>query len=66
MGGGEIMTKYVIYGIDYDTDDASDLPTTIDCTTDIVDADELQEHLSDYISNETGFCHKGFEYRVES
>ena len=29
------------------------------------DGDEISEILSDWLSNEFGFCHKGFEFEVE-
>lgn len=41
----------------WDTDDeAVDLPTSIEIPEDITDEDEI----SDYLSDLTGFCHKGF------
>jgi hypothetical protein len=58
--------KYLVNNIKWDTDGEDvDLPTEI-----IVELDaETEEHrdnyekielISDYITNETGFCHKGF------
>lgn len=46
--------------IQWDVDDPKDLellPTEIDIPNGIDDEDEI----SDYITDETGFCHKGFE-----
>lgn len=46
--------------IQWDVDDPKDLellPTEIDIPDGIDDEDEI----SDYITDETGFCHKGFE-----
>lgn len=46
--------------IQWDVDDPKDLellPTEIDIPDGIDDEDEI----SDYISDVTGFCHKGFE-----
>lgn len=42
---------------DTDPDDEVGLPTEIDIPEGLVDEDEI----SDYLSNLTGFCHKGFE-----
>ena len=44
--------------IQWDTDGENiSLPTEIDIPEGMTDEDEV----SDYISNVTGFCHKGFE-----
>lgn len=47
--------------IKWDTDGdmglLEELPTEIEIPKDMADEDEI----SDYISNETGFCHLGFE-----
>ncbi|MCM1121174.1 MAG: hypothetical protein NC416_01185 [Eubacterium sp.] len=47
--------------IEWDTDEdmdlLSELPTEIEIPEDITD----EEEISDYLSNETGFCHIGFE-----
>ena len=41
----------------WDTDDETvDLPTSIEIPEDITDEDKI----SDYLSDLTGFCHKGF------
>lgn len=49
---------------DIDRGDDVVLPTEIDIPEDIVedaeDLSELEDRISDYISNLTGFCHKGF------
>lgn len=48
--------------ISWDTDgEYVELPTEIELPFWVVDEDEI----SDYISDETGFCHKGFELIVE-
>ena len=52
--------NYLISDIEYDTDgEQIDLPNelNIDVPTDIIDVDNF---ISDEISNITGFCHKGF------
>lgn len=46
----------IIWDID-DTEDLKFLPTEIDIPSGITDEDEI----SDYITNETGFCHCGFK-----
>lgn len=54
--------KYTITNIDYDTDgEIIELPKKIivDVPSDILDED-IEDYLSDEISNITGFCHKGF------
>lgn len=57
--------RYIIFGIDYD-EGHDDLPKEIAVDiTEPLDDEELDQRLSDHISNETGFCHKGFQYRVE-
>ena len=56
--------RYTIYNIDYD-EGHGDLPKEI--TVELPDAlsqEELEQTLSDRISEETGFCHKGFMYRT--
>ncbi len=53
--------RYEITGIDYDTTDATDLPTTIYVDVDEeLSADDKIDIISDKISNITGFCHSGF------
>ena len=50
--------------IDWDVDyekELEDLPTEIDIPEGITD----EEEISDYISNTTGFCHKGFTLEEE-
>ena len=54
---------YIVSKIKYDTDDAKvKLPKTLKITipNDIIDIDEIDQYLSDEISNRTGFCHRGF------
>lgn len=50
--------------IDWDIDESDigvNLPTEIVIPDDMTDEDEI----SDYLSDTTGFCHKGFELREE-
>lgn len=60
-----------IFNIDYDTDGdieiENELPDEFETTISMFDDegdDELVEYISDYISDETGYCHKGFEYEI--
>lgn len=58
--------KYTATNIKWDTDGEDiDLPTTIEVVIpneDFVkmDSQEIDDFISDYITNETGFCHFGF------
>ena len=45
------------WDIDPEGDDGGELPNEITIPNDIED----EEAISDYISDVTGFCHKGFE-----
>lgn len=45
----------IIWDVDYE-EDLENLPTEIEIPEGMTDEDEI----SDYISDETGFCHKGF------
>lgn len=57
--------KYTATNISYDTDgEVVDLPTTleIDVPNEITDREEVEEYISDEISNITGFCHNGFSF----
>ena len=60
-----MMKEIIITDISWDTDDVvvEDLPIRIEY--DIVaplttDMSELEEHLSEHITEEYGFCHNGF------
>ena len=46
----------IIWDVDFE-EDLENLPTEIDIPNGMKDEDEI----SDYITDETGFCHKGFE-----
>lgn len=47
---------------DGDMDLLNELPTEIEIPEDMTDEDEIdEEEISDYLSDETGFCHNGFE-----
>lgn len=56
--------KARVYNIQYDTDGFEvDLPTiiTFEIPKDLTDEDEIEDFVSDEISNQTGYCHFGFE-----
>jgi hypothetical protein len=63
--------KFTITNIDYDTDDSEDavgLPKEIVVEVDLVENstyEDVEHVLSEAISNETGFCHKGFAVTPE-
>ena len=55
---------YTVSNIEYDTDgEVIDLPTTlkVEVSNDL-DKDEIEDFISDEISNQTGFCHLGFSF----
>ena len=58
------MKKYRIYKIKYD-DGHPQLPKELSLeVSDDLDQDDIVDELSDFISNETGFCHKSFLFEV--
>lgn len=62
------MGKIQAVNIKWDVDNKEDLkglPTEIDIPPEIAEEsdDEYEEAISDYISDVTGFCHRGFEIR---
>lgn len=53
--------KYTVTNIDYDTDDKDGLPKSLVIeVSDDLDMYDAEQYISDEISNQTGFCHKGF------
>jgi len=54
--------KVSVTDIQYDTDgEEVDLPTTLNIEVpDDMDGEDVEEYISDEISNITGFCHTGF------
>ena len=54
--------KITIYDIKYDTDgEEIDLPETLELNVpDSSTDEEISDLASDFISDETGFCHEGF------
>lgn len=51
----KIKATNIIWDVDYE-EDREYLPTEIEIPKDITDIDDI----SDYISDITGYCHKGF------
>lgn len=55
--------KKTAYNISYDTDgEAVELPSEleIEVPDDLTEQEDIEDYLSDEISNVTGYCHKGF------
>lgn len=53
--------------IKWDVDDKKDLeslPTEIELPDDLYDSDDYLEAVSGYISDITGFCHRGFNLEI--
>jgi hypothetical protein len=60
--------KIIVTDIEYDTDGLKvKLPKTlvIEIPDVLTDKEEIEEFISDEISNETGFCHLGFRIKGE-
>lgn len=57
------MCKLIAVDIEWDIekDDTIELPKTIE----IPDGLENEDDISDYLSEQTGFCHKGFSLKEE-
>lgn len=53
------MSKLMATNIkwDMDDDDNTEVPETMEIPEDMEDEDEI----SDYLSEQTGYCHKGFD-----
>ena len=59
--------KVKIYNIEWDIDEDDDtvLPTEIEAEFDYHgDNDELSDNISDWVSDEYGYCHYGFDYEI--
>ena len=56
--------KYRVFDIEYDTDgEQIDLPKEIEIEVSD-DCEDIEETISDEISNKTGFCHLGFNFLI--
>ena len=67
-GNKIIESKLIVTNIKWDTDGEDiDLPKEMEVELpeyiDETDEDEVDEYVSDYISDETGFCHYGFDIK---
>lgn len=59
--------KAIVKEIQYDTDgEVIDLPIQleIEIPDEIIDQEDIENFVSDEISNITGFCHFGFEMEI--
>jgi hypothetical protein len=58
--------EYTVTDIKYDTDEQG-LPKelVVEVPADIVDPVEIVDYISDEISNQTGWCHQGFNTNPE-
>ena len=59
--------KAIVSNVQFDTDgEEVDLPVEfeIEIPSDIVEEQEIDDYVSDEISNITGFCHFGFEMKL--
>lgn len=59
--------KAIVSNVQFDTDgEEVDLPVEfeIEIPNDIVEEQEIDDYVSDEISNITGFCHFGFEMKL--
>ncbi len=58
------MTKYIVTDIDYDTDGQRiKLPKQLEVLVpdDIQGYEDIEDYISNEISNQTGFCHLGYQ-----
>ena len=59
--------KAIVTNIQYDTDgEVIDLPTTLEIYIPSLEQDDVDDFISDEISNITGFCHLGFDFELVS
>ena len=65
------MSKFYVYNIDWDTDDndiKSTLPDELLLNTEYLDIQddeniyEIEDVVSEYLSDEYGYCHRGFSF----
>lgn len=58
------MTTYRVYDIKWETDGEDvDLPSEMSLEVeDGLDSEEVEEIISDWLSDETGFLHDGYRY----
>ena len=58
--------KAIVTNIKYDTDgEVIDLPTTLEINIPSdIEEDDVDDFVSDEVSNITGYCHFGFEMKI--
>lgn len=56
------MLAIRIYNIAYDTDGEDDIELPTEFVVTVEDNEDVEDQLSDYITEQTGFCHFGFEF----
>ena len=69
---GKNSKRIRVFNIDWDVDDKKDLenlPTEVRCIVfngadveNIDNQDEVEDYLSEKLSDDYGFCHNGFDY----
>lgn len=65
MKSKKTVVNVEIYDIEWDDDGEDvDLPTEVDATIEYSDGDEMDDLISDYLSNEYGYCVDDFIYDV--
>ena len=60
-----MIRRFLVHSIDWDVDNESeldDLPTEVDITIDAEDDEDAEDKICDYLSDEYGYCHNGFDY----
>lgn len=55
--------KIKVFDIKWDTD-GEDIPLPEEFTFELEDHEDIEEFMSDTITEITGFCHNGFDYEV--
>lgn len=60
------MLTIRIYNIAYDTDGEDDIDLPAEFVVTVKDNEDVEDQLSEHITDQTGFCHRGFLYEVIS
>lgn len=55
--------KIKVFNILYDTD-GEDVELPQEFEVEVDDHEDVGEELAEWITDQTGFCHKGFDYEV--
>ena len=58
------MLTVRIYNISYDTDGEDDISLPQEFIVQLEDNESVEDMLSEHITEQTGFCHRGFLYEV--